>query len=350
MVYSSSPLMRAGSVRTLLLWLILTAGIWQPMHATHTMGADMHYACLGGGQYMVTLQLFRDCGGVVPLTTQVLNYTSQSCGVSGAINLNQPGSAVDVTPICPSAQSSCSGGGQYGVEMYIYQGVLSLPPGCGTDWVLTWERCCRNQAINTLITPNFQGIFLRVTLDNTLGACNNSPIFTQIPTPIVCVNQPVVYNHGVTDPDGDSLVYSLTDCLQENGQPVAYSGGYTLSNLLITQNGINIDPQSGTITFTPTQVMVGVVCVKVEEYRNGQKIGETTRDLQMIITSCNNSPPVATGTDTTYNTYSANVCLGEQLCFGIDITDANADNISVIWSQNLPGANLTINQNNTSTP
>ncbi|MEZ4825382.1 MAG: T9SS type A sorting domain-containing protein [Bacteroidia bacterium] len=321
------------------------------LFATHAMGADVTYSCIGPNQYLVKLTFFRDCDGIFPIPVEHLTYSSVSCGVSAAISLNQPSVAVDVTPLCPSATSSCAGGNSpFGIEQYTYTGILNLPPGCGNDWILGWSNCCRNFAITTLNIPGNQSMFASARLNNTISPCNNSPVFNNIPTPIVCVNTPVIYNHAVTDADGDSLVFSLTDCMQSVGLPVIYNPGYSATSPLTTVAGVAIDPQTGEITFTPNQQQIGVICVLVEEYRNGVKIGETVRDMQFSVVSCNNLPPVATGVNGNANVFDIAVCTGTTVCFDINISDPNGNNVTATWNSGIPGANFLVAGNGGLTP
>jgi hypothetical protein len=118
--------------------------------ATHLMGADLQYECIAPGKYKIRLQLYRDCKGVDIGTVQSINYQSAQCGVNSNLTLQQV-SVTDITPVCNQGTSTaCGGNGQYGVEKHVYEGILNLPPGCGTDWVLSWTSCCRNNAITNL--------------------------------------------------------------------------------------------------------------------------------------------------------------------------------------------------------
>lgn len=311
--------------------------------ATHGMGADITYTCVGPNQYEVRLTFFRDCGGIVPVVSDQLSFSSLSCGVSSSITLTQPTVAVDVTPLCPTATSACSGGtSSFGIEQYTYTGILNLPAGCGNDWVLGWSNCCRNHAITTLNIPGNQSMYTYAGLDNTITPCNNSPVFNTIPTPIVCVNTPVIYNHGVTDPDGDSLVFSLGTCMQGSGLPVNYGLGYNAGNPLTTLAGVTINPQTGEISFTPSQVQIGVICVLVEEYRNGVKIGETVRDMQFSVISCTNNPPVATGVNGNVSNFEIDICVGSSVCFDINMSDPDGNNVTGIWNNGIPGGSFTV--------
>ncbi len=135
--------------------------------ASHVMGMDLTYECLGPNRYLVTLKLYRDCNGISPSGSYTLNYSSAQCGVSSSINLTQLGQPIDITPLCPSVQSQCNGSNQYGVQKYTYQGILNLPAGCGSDWLMTVTECCRNAAITSLTNPSNENILVEATLNNT---------------------------------------------------------------------------------------------------------------------------------------------------------------------------------------
>ncbi|GAB4425114.1 MAG: hypothetical protein OHK0039_42660 [Bacteroidia bacterium] len=321
--------------------------------ATHTMGADITYTCLGPGVYQVRLTFFRDCAGILPLSLQPFTYRSTTCGVNATVNLSQPVGTgpIDVTPLCPSVVSACAGGSiPFGIQQYTFVGTINLPPGCGADWVLSWTNCCRNYAITTLTAPGNQETYITTTLNNTLTPCNNSPVFNNIPTPIVCVNQPVIYNHGVTDPDGDDLVFSLVNCLQGAGAPVAYGPGFSALTPLASSTGVNINAATGEITFIPNQLQIGVICVRVEEFRGGVKIGETVRDMQFSVINCSNIPPVATGINGNVNDFDIDVCIGGNVCFDILMTDPDGGNVTASWNNGIPGGTLSIANNGTLNP
>ena len=189
-------------------------------NATHLMGADLTYECIGANTYEVHLTLYRDCNGITLPGTSSITANSVSCGANLAVNLTLTSQA-DITPVCPTEPTGCGSNGPYGIEEYQYTGTLTLPPGCGNDWVLSWQLCCRNGAINTLTNPDTQGMYVESTLDNTISpVCNNSPQFGNAPATIVCINQPVLFNHSVSDVEGDSLNFSLGNCFQSVGTTV----------------------------------------------------------------------------------------------------------------------------------
>ncbi len=309
--------------------------------ASHVMGMDLTYECLGPNRYLVTLKLYRDCNGISPSGSYTLNYSSAQCGVSSSINLTQLGQPIDITPLCPSIQSQCNGSNQYGVQKYTYQGILNLPAGCGSDWVMTVTECCRNAAITSLTNPSNENILVEATLNNTLASCDNSPQFLNDPVPFYCANQLSNYNHGATDSDGDSLVFTLVPCENGVGTYVSYKGGYSATSPLATTGAFNLNSSNGQLSFTPSSTQVSVVKVQVDEYRNGVKIGTVVRDMQFIVVNCSNNLPTASGVNgTASNTFTMTACSNS--CFTINSADGDAADVVTMISNNaIPGATFT---------
>jgi len=48
----------------LTLFLLVLAGMIPTAKATHMMGADISYRCLGNGKYKIIAKVYRDCRGV----------------------------------------------------------------------------------------------------------------------------------------------------------------------------------------------------------------------------------------------------------------------------------------------
>jgi gliding motility-associated-like protein len=314
--------------------------------ASHVMGMDLTYECLGPNRYLVTLKLYRDCNGITPSSAYTLNYSSAQCGVTSSVSLAQLGQPIDITPLCPSIQSQCNGSNQYGVQKYTYQGILNLPAGCGSDWLLTVTECCRNAAITSLTNPSNENILVEATLNNTLATCDNSPQFLNDPVPFYCANQLSNYNHGATDSDGDSLVFSLVPCENGIGTYVSYKGGYNATSPLATSGPFQLNSNNGQLTFTPSSTQVSVVKVQVDEYRNGVKIGTVVRDMQFIVVNCSNNLPVASGVNGTSNyTFTMTACSNS--CFTINSTDGDAaDAVTMISNNAIPGATFTTSAGN----
>ena len=150
----------------------------QNAQATHSMGVDLTYSCIGNSQYLVTLTFYRDCNGIRASPQAIINWRG-ACG-SGSISMRNS-SIVEITPSCPGiVGTACNGGnGVYGIQKYTYVDTLTLPSNC-TDVVLSYRNCCRNGAITTLNTPLNESIYVEAEIKNN-ALCNNSPTFTNDP-------------------------------------------------------------------------------------------------------------------------------------------------------------------------
>ncbi len=113
--------------------------------ASHSMGSDLTYRCLGGNTYEITLSFYRDCAGIPADQSATIDFTS-SCFPDAYAILNLiPNTGQEITPLCPSQVSTCNGGTFTGIQEYIYRGTVTLPGPCA-DWTMSYNLCCRNDA------------------------------------------------------------------------------------------------------------------------------------------------------------------------------------------------------------
>lgn len=330
-------------------WAILIIGFIMSLneaYASHAQGADLTYTCIGGNQYQLRLSFYRDCSGAAAPGNVQINIASVSCNQNFDVTLQPlPGTGIDVTPICPSMTTTCNNGNNPGVQEWIYQGVVTLPMAC-TDWIFSFDFCCRNNAINTIVNPGGQNIFVQSHLNNVNGPCNNSPTFSNRPIPFVCVGQQYCFNHGANDIDGDSLAYSLIAPQNSPNTNVTYIAPYSATQPVPSNPAMTFNSATGDICMTPTQIIVTVMAVRVEEWRNGVLIGSVVRDIQLRTIFCNNNNPYLTGINNT-NSYTASVCAGNTLTFPIYGFDADAgQNLIMTWNNSIPGASFTSNGGN----
>lgn len=336
---------------------LLMIGFANPAQATHIMGGGITYTDIGNGFYAINLTLFRDCNGIGLSLSQSVTISSPTCG-SQTVSLSNVGGAVAVTPLCPGETDVCDpgSGGTYGVESFSYRGTVQLTPGCGDDWTISWSSCCRNNAITTLTSNG--NMYVYAQLNNTIS--NTSPQFNNDPTLFLCSNQENRYSSGAVDIENDSLVYSLMPCLE--GQTitatntiidsVSYASPYNSANPLQT-NYFTVDRTSGEVATFPTLNQVGVVCLKVEEFRNGVKIGEIMRDLQFTVTDCGgNALPRLSGFNGTAGVngitgnYTIDACANQPLCLTIQGYDPEAlaqiQNFTMSWNYGINGASFVV--------
>jgi hypothetical protein len=325
--------------KLLFVFTLLTFSFAKNTQASHISGGDISYECVGQDSFLVTLKLFRDCAGISAPTTGIMTFTS-TCGGSVNATLTQ-NSFAEISQLCPTqlSNSTCSSGALPGLQEYIYSGLVVLSPACNT-WTMAWSSCCRNNAV-TNVSPN--GTYLYSTLYSGVDSCNSSPYFTSAPAPFVCLNQPVNYNFGVIEPDGDSIVYFLSPGFENATTLVTYLGTYSYTQPIAGANMV-LNSFNGQLTFTPTVIGIYVVVVRVEEYDRvtGVIKGTTIRDIQVVVQNCsNNSPTISTGGIYNYSgagsridSSNVEVCVGDSFSFDLSVSDADTSNIVSI-SNNL---------------
>ncbi|MFN8714603.1 MAG: PKD domain-containing protein [Bacteroidota bacterium] len=331
---------RANWIRSIITLAILLTGSYK-LHATHAQGADLTYTCLGGNQYLLRLAFYRDCSGNAAPNNVTIDIASVSCNQSLSVVLNPiAGTGQDVTPICPNMLTVCNGGQNPGVQEFIYEGTVTIPMAC-SDWIFSFNFCCRNNAISTIQNPGAQNIFVQSLLNNLNAPCNNSPTFSNRPIPFVCLGQSYCFNHGATDPDGDSLVYALIPPANSNNTTVTYLPPFTATQPVASNPAMTFNTTNGDICMTPSQLLVTVMAVRVEEWRNGILIGSVVRDIQLRTIPCTNTLPSVTGINNT-NSFNVSVCAGNTLSFFVNSADPDSgQNVTLTWNNSIPGATFT---------
>ena len=319
----------------------LLFGGTQKTYASHAMGADLTYECMGGNTYKLRVSFYRDCIGIAAPASINVNIKSVSCGRNFGITCNPiPGTGQEVTALCPTAVTTCNGGTYTGIQEWVYEGLVTLPVQC-TDWTFSWTYCCRNAAITTINTPGASTFYIYATLDNTVVQCNNSPTFTNKPVPFACIGQQFQFNHGAIDIDGDSLVYSMVTPKQTSTADVNYLAPYNAITPLASTPALQFNTVNGDIFFTPTLMQVTVMAVLVQEYRNGLLIGSVVRDIQVTVMNCNNSLPTLTGMNGT-NVFDTTICANTPLCFDIYSNDADVgQNLNISWNNGIDSGSFT---------
>lgn len=332
------------------------------------MGAEITYEHIpGGDDYLVTLVIYRDCSGIDLSDNASVSFISASCGFDFTETFDLD-STVEVSQLCSSSlgSSTCNGGTLPGTQKWVYSGVVTMS-AC-SDWVISWTDGSRNPAITNLVNPDFENIYIEATLNNIIGIDNNSPQYLALPTPYLCANQLNIFNHGASDVDGDSLYYQFAQPLSAAGAPIAYTAGYSINDPILTTGGMNLNPETGEMCFTPSQAQICVVSVLVSEYRNNILIGTQIREMQVVVsTSCVGSAPTAGGAAavcggggsltvdymgpsvTQVDDNSFVMCPDDSLCFTIPFADVDGDNVSIVTNigTSIPSANFTINGNGT---
>ncbi|MEG1909849.1 MAG: hypothetical protein RR190_02635, partial [Bacteroidales bacterium] len=155
-------------------------------------------------------------------------------------------------------------------------------------YYISMEDADRNGGVinmpSSVSTPMFVQTLL--VISPFIDPPNNSPILLNKPLDKACLNALFVHNTGAYDPDGDSLSYKLTICKGSGGEEIV---GFHQPH---SSKTFYIDSVSGNLTWdAPIEQGEFNVAMLIEEWREGFKISEITRDMQISVQACDNRPP-----------------------------------------------------------
>lgn len=115
---------------------------------------------------------------------------------------------------------------------------------------------------------------------------NSSPKLLQPPIDYAQKGEVFVHYPNAYDVNGDSLAYSFVPPKRAKGEEVR---GYYLP---YAENNFSIESRTGRVEWDhPDTAGIYNIAIKVEEFRQGRKIGEVIRDMQIIVTEGQNKRP-----------------------------------------------------------
>ncbi len=279
----------------------------QEANATHIVGGNLTYRCLGNNQYEIRLSLRRDCllgapdaqfddpasigffdaktnarlifagfGGQLLMNfnaDDTLNETYVSdCGVIG-------------TPVC--------------VHQTTYVDTLFLP-FWANGYKMVYQRCCRNGSVTNIIDPINTGMTLVAEMSSAAQTvCKSSPQLLAYPPIYICVNKEIDFLPEYLDADGDSVGFSLAtpfaggDIINNRPQPppippydlINWRPPYGLANIM-GGDPLKIDPITGRVTGKPNTIGQFVLTIIITSYRNGVALTHTRVDFQYNVRDC----------------------------------------------------------------
>lgn len=278
---------------------------------SHIVGGEFTYKYLGdtlvGGvpynKYQVSLSIYEDCQNGQPEAIAQDNpaYFGVFYAASGIpYQIDTNIFYASSVPVPANFSNAC---------------VTNIPPTCllkktfiktyylppnSAGFVVSYQRCCRNNAVVNIIQPGDHGSTYFCYIPPA-PIINNSAIFRNYPPQIICLNNPLYYDHSATDADGDSLSYAFCEALQgasdadikpiptppDFNDTVQYiNPPYSSSHPMTGFPPIQIDPLTGLITGTPNRAGRYLVTICCSEWRNGVLINVVKREFQFVVTDC----------------------------------------------------------------
>ncbi len=268
--------------------------------ATHIIGGELTYSCLGNNRYEISLTVYRDCAtGRPPYDNPAyIGIFSSDNVLLDTIKMTRR----DTLKLNPVLNDTCLViPPNVCVSTTTYKDTITLLPRAG-GYILAYQRCCRNQSILNIIEPLKTGATFSIAIsEEALVLCNSSAKFKEWPPIFICVSRPIDFDQSAIDINGDSVYYRLCTPLSSPDsvpQPrpafnppydeVVWKTPYGLNNVL---GGIPlaINPKTGILSGTPNTIGQFVVGICIEEYRTGKLISTTRRDFQFNVGICGSS-------------------------------------------------------------
>ncbi|OZI08960.1 hypothetical protein BWI93_06965 [Siphonobacter sp. BAB-5385] len=189
---------------------------------------------------------------------------------------------------------------------------------------------------------------------NAFLGLNSTPVMLNPPVDFeACAGQRYIHNPSAFDADGDSLAYRLT---QNKSTLVGEScNGFVIPSIVYPNDipncndrneanngpaGYSINSVTGDLIWdAPTCPGQYNVAFIIEEWRSGVKIGEITRDMQIIVRDCQNKRPTLEAPD--------EICVeaGSTATFNVRATDPDGNRLTItstsgVYQQSSLGINL----------
>jgi len=306
--------------------IVLICGLGTPLAATHIIGGNFEVTHIAGNSYQVKLTIFKDCnpGTAILADMNVFVYDAVTYSQQNSITMKVPeGDTLTLGDRCYTPPSLC-------VEEYTFLDTISLT-GNPNGYIISAQTCCRNYIIDNINNPGNTGMTWTIEVPDP-SMINNSPKLGPYPQEgFLCLNVLRTMDLSAKDPDGDSLFYRLVNPYASSPSgnttpppysPVSWKPGYSANNAISGNPSLEINNTTGLLKCNASQLGVYVFAYSVSEYRNGMKIGETRRDMQLqVLPNCNiNFKPEFVLPEQTSYSLSAT----DEICLPVVVVDSNS--------------------------
>ncbi|MGB0869198.1 MAG: gliding motility-associated C-terminal domain-containing protein [Flavobacteriales bacterium] len=286
-----------------LLFLALSFFGAQETYATHLTGGVITYTNTGGSNYTVQVTLYRDCssssnaGFAANATLEVFNGTTFT--QISTFNAGHGGeSEVDIQiddPCIELPANLC-------IKKVVHTFNITLPSSAALQgYVLNYRRCCFSNSIQNIVNPDDDGLNISTTIP-AIGGGNpagfNSPVFNEDPAVTLCLYDELNEDFGASLPTPDPTITLLHSFYTPHSggfsssttipfDDVTYVSPYTFDNPVEANPVLQIDPFTGIVTGTITELGFFLIGVQVHYVKGGDTIGYIQRPFRYLVSDCN---------------------------------------------------------------
>ncbi|MGB0429439.1 MAG: T9SS type A sorting domain-containing protein [Bacteroidia bacterium] len=311
------------------------------------LGAEIQYKTQKDSLY-ITLNTFEDYAyGRSAYINSYIDVASISTNTKFSVNLKQL-TTKDITSTCSKACTNyssifCNNENTLVKKVYtakLYVGEFSAND---CDLKISWSSYYRPKSV--------EKFYIETVFNRCIEGGNSSPKIINDPYHILALNEAYSYSWKATDSDGDSLVYELIEARVDELNGVDYEKGLSHKipfnyygqpqNNAKFPKGFHFDNNNGLLRFLPTKNASNPVVVSVSEYRNGTRIGQTVRDIQMTVKNISNKKPIVSGINGTNKEFTQ-ACANQEICFYVQAEDGDSgDEVEFTWETDIDNATVT---------
>jgi hypothetical protein len=227
------------------LLLLLVTFVFGQVYSQDIIGGHIRTKWVSSFSYSISITLFTDASKNIIRPTIPVSFGDAT---SGTFTL---------------AGTSNSGG----INVKTYSGIHTYPGG--GQYLANYLDTFRVAGIKNMLSSQTQQFYIESLINiNTFIGANTSPTVASYPLSYsVAINQPIYYNAGFSDTDGDSLSYSLINC--------SGNGYYIPINAVVNYS-------TSTFSFSKDTVGKYAFALKIIEWRkNTSNIYNTIATSQM---------------------------------------------------------------------
>ena len=265
--------------------------------ATHLVGGQMEVKWISGNDFEVTLTVYKNClPNVLALadSQNICVYDKNTFIPTQISLLRDTFYQLKLGDQCytPDSTTMC-------IEAHIYKDTITLSNN-PSGYVIAYQNTARNLGTVNINNTGVTGMtFFADFPDPALH--NSTPAFDHFPKAYICQGMYSDEYLSATDPDGDILKYyletpldgdySTNACQTYSFVPVTWASNYSLSQILGPGSVLTMSVNNGVMTANPNNLGLYAIAIRIEEWRNGSRIGEIRRDVQYVIkTGCPVTP------------------------------------------------------------
>jgi gliding motility-associated-like protein len=304
---------------TLLITILLLVSSANTAWSTHNRAGEITYEQIDDQTIRATVTTYTKTSSVDADRDSIfIDWGDGSIQLIGRVNRNGDPLANDIKVNFYTAEHTYPGRGTYTMSVTDPNRVASIlnvnfPNSVNVPFYI--------ESTFTLLNPQFQGV-------------NNSVVLLQPPIDFSCVGQVFIHNPNAFDIDGDSIGYEFTVPRLARDTDVP---DYLFPDAIDpgVENQISLDPVTGTFIWnTPQRAGEYNIAFKINEFRQGVLVNSTTRDMQIFVRNCEDTPPAIEVID--------EICViaGENISIPVKVSDA--DSLFQLVSLSASGGPLTI--------